>query len=56
MDIMPPLSMPSPIVEKPTPKPSYKNIMANLMKPLTKDDSKPNIHLGGGQFPKLDKI
>ncbi len=64
MDIMPSLStptliMPSLIVEKPTPKmpkPTYKNIIADLMKPLTKDDSKPNIHLGGGQFSKLDKI
>ena len=55
MDIMPSLSMPSPIVEKP-PKPSYKNIMADLMKPPPKDETKPNIHLGGGQFPKLDTI
>jgi len=38
------------------PKPIYKNIMADLMKPLPKDDTKPNIHLGGGQFTKLDKI
>jgi hypothetical protein len=38
------------------PKPSYKNIMTDLMKPLPKDDTKPNIHLGGGQFTKLDKI
>ena len=58
--------MPSPIVTtlpvvstlpiiKPKP-PSYKNMMADLMKPLPKDDTKPNIHLGGGQFSKLDKI
>jgi hypothetical protein len=59
MDIMPSPSMPPLIVEKSSPivaKPSYKNIMADLMKPLIKDDSKPNIHLGGGQFSKLDKI
>jgi len=38
------------------PKPSYKNMMADIMKPLPKDDTKPNIHLGGGQFTKLEKI
>jgi hypothetical protein len=57
MDIMPIVPMPSTIsttIVKP--KPSYKNIMANLMKPLPKDDTKPNIHLGGGQFSKIDKI
>lgn len=48
-----PLSISSPIIK---PKPSYKNIMADLMKPLPKDETKPNIHLGGGQFSKLDKI
>jgi hypothetical protein len=48
-----PVVTPSPIVK---PKPSYKNMMADLMKPLPKDDTKPNIHLGGGQFTKLDKI
>ncbi len=57
MDIMPIVTMPSsistPIVK---PKPSYKNIMADLMKPLPKDETKPNINLGGGQFTKLDKI
>jgi hypothetical protein len=37
-------------------KPTYKNIMAGLMKPLPKDETLPNIHLGGGQFTKLDKI
>ena len=36
-------------------KPTYKSIMADLLKPLPKDD-KPNIHLGGGQFTKLEKI
>ena len=59
MDIMPSLNMPSPIVSTSPiikPKSSYKNIMADLMKPLPKDETKPNIHLGGGQFPKLDKI
>ena len=36
-------------------KPTYKSIMADLLKPPPKDD-KPNIHLGGGQFTKLEKI
>ncbi len=36
-------------------KPTYKSIMAEFLKPLPKDD-KPNIHLGGGQFTKLEKI
>jgi len=30
-------------------------MMADFMKPLPKED-KPNIHLGGGTFSKLDKI
>ncbi len=57
MDIMPTTTFTDKIisVEKCT-KPSYKNIMADLMKPPPKDDTKPNIHLGGGQFTKLDKI
>jgi len=29
--------------------------MSEFMKPLPKED-KPNIHLGGGIFPKLEKI
>ena len=37
-------------------KPTFKNIMAELLKPPPKDELKPNINLGGGQFPKLDKI
>uniref|UniRef100_A0A6C0JIU6 Uncharacterized protein n=1 Tax=viral metagenome TaxID=1070528 RepID=A0A6C0JIU6_9ZZZZ len=40
---------------KPKIKNSYKNMMADFMKPLPKED-KPNIHLGGGTFSKLDKI
>ena len=36
-------------------KPTYKSIMADFLKPLPKED-KPNIHLGGGQFTKLEKI
>jgi hypothetical protein len=37
-------------------KPTFKSIMAELLKPPPKDDSKPNVNLGGGQFSKLDKI
>jgi len=37
-------------------KPTFKNIMAELLKPPPKDETKPNINLGGGHFPKLDKI
>jgi hypothetical protein len=37
-------------------KPTYKSIMAALLKPPPKDETKPNIHLGGGQFQKLEKI
>jgi hypothetical protein len=37
-------------------KPTYKSIMADLLKPPPKDDTKPNIHLGGGHFTKLEKI
>ena len=37
-------------------KPTYKSIMAALLKPPPKDDTKPNIHLGGGHFQKLEKI
>ena len=36
-------------------KNNYKNMMSELMKPLPKED-KPNIHLGGGTFQKLEKI
>jgi hypothetical protein len=36
-------------------KPTYKSIMAEFLKPLPKVD-KPNIHLGGGHFTKLEKI
>ena len=36
-------------------KNNYKNMMNELMKPLPKEE-KPNIHLGGGIFPKLEKI
>jgi hypothetical protein len=36
-------------------KNNYKNMMSELMKPLPKED-KPNIHLGGGVFQKLEKI
>ena len=44
--------------QKPVSKPKvkkYKNIMDDLMKPPPKEE-KPNIHLGGGVFKKLDKI
>lgn len=37
-------------------KPTFKNIIAELLKPPPKDETKPNINLGGGQFSKLDKI
>ncbi len=37
-------------------KPTFKSIMAELLKPPPKDDTKPNVNLGGGQFSKLDKI
>ena len=37
------------------PKNNYKNMMLDLMKPLPKED-KPTIHLGGGIFPKMEKI
>lgn len=33
----------------------YKSVMDELMKPPPKEE-KPNIHLGGGVFKKLDKI
>lgn len=50
--------MPQTVVEPPVKKnkQSYKSIMAEILKPLPKDDSKPNINLGGGHFSKLDKI
>ena len=57
MDVMP--SMPANVMaanvikEK---KPTFKNIMAELLKPPPKDETKPNINLGGGHFSKLDKI
>ena len=44
--------------QKPVFKPKvkkYKSIMDDLMKPPPKEE-KPNIHLGGGIFKKLDKI
>ena len=44
--------------QKPVSKPKvkkYKSIMVHLMKPPPKEE-KPNIHLGGGVFKKLDKI
>jgi hypothetical protein len=44
--------------QKPVSKPKvkkYKSIMDDLMKPPPKEE-KPNIHLGGGVFKKLDKI
>ena len=44
--------------QKPVSKPKvkkYKSIMDDLMKPPPKEE-KPNIHLGGGIFKKLDKI
>jgi hypothetical protein len=53
MDAMPQTQMPTITKEK---KPTYKSIMADLLKPPPKDDTKPNIHLGGGQFTKLEKI
>jgi hypothetical protein len=45
------------IVLQPTKKTknNYKNMMLDLMKPLPKEDI-PNIHLGGGIFPKMEKI
>ncbi len=52
----PKTTLPNPTSQIIKPKPSYKNMMADLMKPLPKDDTKPNIHLGGGQFTKLEKI
>jgi hypothetical protein len=39
----------------PKKKNNYKNMMTELMKPLPKEE-KSNIHLGGGVFPKLEKI
>lgn len=42
-------------IKTPKIKNNYKNMMSELMKPLPKED-KPNIHLGGGIFSKLDKI
>ena len=64
MDVMPQIVMPQNVMtqnvmtanvikEK---KPTFKNIMAELLKPPPKDETKPNINLGGGQFSKLDKI
>jgi hypothetical protein len=44
--------------QKPVSKPKvkkYKSIMDDLMKPPPKEE-RPNIHLGGGIFKKLDKI
>lgn len=70
MDVMPSMTHPvthpvtQPMVAQPIvaqeslpkiKKPTYKSIMAEFLKPLPKDD-KPNIHLGGGQFTKLEKI
>lgn len=52
MDVMP--SMPQIVIKEK--KPTFKNIMAELLKPPPKEEPKPNINLGGGHFPKLDKI
>jgi hypothetical protein len=49
-----PTNFQSPIILPPK-KNNYKNMMSELMKPLPKED-KPNIHLGGGTFQKLEKI
>ena len=56
--VMPQNVMPQIVVEPPVKKnkQSYKSIMAEILKPLPKDDTKPNINLGGGHFSKLDKI
>jgi len=59
MDVMPQIVMPQivmPQIVIKEKKPTFKNIMADLLKPPPKDETKPNINLGGGQFPKLDKI
>jgi hypothetical protein len=59
MDVMPQIVMPQiviPQIAVKEKKPTFKNIMAELLKPLPKDDTKPNINLGGGHFSKLDKI
>ena len=44
-----------PIINEIKSKKKFKNIMTQLLKPPPKED-KPNIHLGGGQFSKLEKI
>jgi hypothetical protein len=54
MDVMPQIVMPQIVIKEK--KPTFKNIMAELLKPPPKDETKPNINLGGGHFPKLDKI
>jgi hypothetical protein len=51
-NVMPANVMPA-VKEK---KPTFKNIMAELLKPPPKEEPKLNINLGGGHFPKLDKI
>jgi hypothetical protein len=63
MDVMPQIVMPQTAVvqtvvapQTKKKKPTFKNIMAELLKPPPKDETKPNINLGGGHFPKLDKI
>ncbi len=48
-------SIPSATILPNPKKNNYKNMMSELMKPLPKED-KPNIHLGGGTFQKLEKI
>jgi hypothetical protein len=53
MDVMPAMPAMPQIKEK---KPTFKSIMAELLKPPPKDDTKPNVNLGGGQFTKLEKI
>ena len=53
-NVMPTNVMPTNVIKEK--KPTFKSIMAELLKPPPKDDTKPNVNLGGGQFSKLDKI
>ena len=55
-NMIPPIEIQQIEIPKSDKKPTYKSIMAGLLKPPPKDDDKPNINLGGGQFTKLDKI
>lgn len=52
--VIPQIVMPANVIKEK--KPTFKNIMAELLKPPPKEEPKPNINLGGGHFPKLDKI